>query len=127
MEMVNYIKTYSLTSPSDLCCVPQADISESRAAHDSKHRAAAGAPRLSKSAHAANHAPRIRRVPSVEPRYRVVDVNRQTAADDEKRARLAAALRENLKRRKAQARARRAEEAPAQEPEPQAQAEPNRS
>jgi hypothetical protein len=54
-------------------------------------------------------------------------VNRQTAADDEKRARLAAALRENLKRRKAQARARRAEEAPAQEPEPQAQADPNRS
>ena len=82
---------------------------------------------LSKSVHAANDAPRFRRVPSVEPRYRVVAVNRQTAADDEKRARLAAALRENLKRRKAQARARRAEEAPAQDEAPQAQADPNRS
>jgi hypothetical protein len=92
-----------------------------------KCHAFAAAPRLSKSVHAANHAPRIRRDPSVEPRYRVVAVNRQTTADDEKRARLAAALRENLKRRKAQARARRAEEAPAQEPEPKAQAEPNRS
>lgn len=53
-------------------------------------------------------------------------MNRQTAADDEKKARLAAALRENLKRRKAQARARRAEEAPAQDEAPQTQAEPNR-
>lgn len=41
-------------------------------------------------------------------------MTRQTA-DDEKQARLAAALRENLKRRKAQARARRAEEAQAHE------------
>jgi len=81
---------------------------------------------LSKSAHAANHAPRNRRDPSVETRYRVVAVNRQTTAEDEKRARLAAALRENLKRRKAQARARRAEEATAQEPGSQAQAEPDR-
>ncbi|WP_157733157.1 hypothetical protein [Bosea sp. AS-1] len=44
-------------------------------------------------------------------------MTRQTA-DDEKQARLAAALRENLKRRKAQARARRAEEALAHEHEP---------
>jgi hypothetical protein len=77
--------------------------------------------------HAANHAPRFRRDPSVEPRCRVDAVNRQTSADDEKRARLAAALRENLKRRKAQARARRADEAPAQEPAPQTQADLNRS
>ncbi|WP_197280684.1 hypothetical protein [Bosea vaviloviae] len=54
-------------------------------------------------------------------------MNHQTSADDEKRARLAAALRENLKRRKAQARARRADEAPAQEPAPQTQADLNRS
>jgi hypothetical protein len=55
-------------------------------------------------------------------------VNRQTSAEDEKRARLAAALRENLKRRKAQARARRTEGAavPADEA-PQAQADPDRS
>ena len=84
-------------------------------------------PCLSKFSHAANHAPRIRRDPSVEPRYRVDAVNSQTAADDEKKARLAAALRENLKRRKAQARARRTDEAPAQEPAPQAQAESTRS
>ncbi|MDP3255756.1 MAG: hypothetical protein Q8S58_19940 [Bosea sp. (in: a-proteobacteria)] len=64
---------------------------------------------------------------SVQPRYRVVAVNRQTAADEEKRARLAAALRENLKRRKAQARARRAEEAPAQDEAPRAQADCDRS
>ncbi|MGY6248753.1 hypothetical protein ACXIUS_14480 [Bosea thiooxidans] len=49
-------------------------------------------------------------------------MTRQTA-DDEKQARLAAALRENLKRRKAQARARRAEEAHEHEPAPPAQAE----
>lgn len=54
-------------------------------------------------------------------------MSRQTDADDEKKARLAAALRENLKRRKAQARARRAEEAPTQEPAPQAQADSKRS
>ncbi|PZN93969.1 MAG: hypothetical protein DCF30_21000 [Hyphomicrobiales bacterium] len=88
---------------------------------------ALAAPRLSKSVHAANHAPRFRRDPSVEPRCRVDAVNRQTEADDEKRARLAAALRENLKRRKAQARARRAEEAPAQDEASQAQADPTRS
>ncbi|WP_168166157.1 hypothetical protein [Bosea sp. PAMC 26642] len=51
----------------------------------------------------------------------------QPSADDEKRARLAAALRENLKRRKVQARARRADEALAQEPAPQAQADSSRS
>ena len=65
---------------------------------------------------------------SVQPRYRVVAVNRQTAADEEKRARLAAALRENLKRRKAQARARRVEGAAVEADEaPQAQADPDRS
>jgi hypothetical protein len=53
-------------------------------------------------------------------------VTRQTA-EDEKQARLAAALRENLKRRKAQARARRSEEAAAQEPVPPVQAETSRS
>jgi hypothetical protein len=53
-------------------------------------------------------------------------VTRQTA-EDEKQARLAAALRENLKRRKAQARARRSEEVGAQEPVPPAQAESPRS
>jgi len=82
---------------------------------------------LSTTAHAANHSPRIRRDPSVESRYRVDAVSRQTDAEDEKKARLAAALRENLKRRKAQARARRAEEVPAQEPAPQAQADLKRS
>jgi UDP:flavonoid glycosyltransferase YjiC (YdhE family) len=54
-------------------------------------------------------------------------VNRRSSADDEKTARLAAALRENLKRRKAQARARQADEATAEEPMPQAQADPSRS
>jgi len=83
---------------------------------------------LSKSGDAANDAPRFRRDASVQPGCRVVVVNRQTSAEDEKRARLAAALRENLKRRKAQARARRAEGAvnPADEAS-QAQADPDRS
>jgi hypothetical protein len=54
-------------------------------------------------------------------------LSRQPTADDEKRARLAAALRENLKRRKAQARARRADEADGQEPAPPAQADIPRS
>ncbi|MBD3846828.1 hypothetical protein IED13_14045 [Bosea sp. SSUT16] len=53
-------------------------------------------------------------------------MTRQTA-DDEKQARLAAALRENLKRRKAQARARRVEEAQAHEPAPPAQADTPRT
>ena len=53
-------------------------------------------------------------------------MTRQTA-EDEKQARLAAALRENLKRRKAQARARRSEETGTQEPAPPAQAESPRS
>ncbi len=53
-------------------------------------------------------------------------MTRQTA-EDEKQARLAAALRENLKRRKAQARARRSDEAKAQEPAPPVQADPPRS
>jgi len=47
--------------------------------------------------------------------------------DDEKRARLAAALRENLKRRKAQARARRDGAEPADETASQNQAETSRS
>lgn len=54
-------------------------------------------------------------------------LSRQTEADDQKRARLAAALRENLKRRKAQARARRATEPEAKDEAPPAQAEPPRS
>jgi hypothetical protein len=83
---------------------------------------------LSKSGDAANDAPRFRRVASVETGCRVVAVNRQTSAEDEKRARLAAALRENLKRRKAQARARRVEGAAVEADEaPQAQADPDRS
>ncbi len=43
---------------------------------------------------------------------RVDALSRQPAADEENRARLAAALRENLKRRKAQARARLAGQGP---------------
>jgi len=57
----------------------------------------------------------------------LICVTRQPSADDEKRARLAAALRENLKRRKAQGRARRQDEAQAREPEQPLQAEPPRS
>jgi hypothetical protein len=53
-------------------------------------------------------------------------VTRQTA-EDEKQARLAAALRENLKRRKAQARARRSEEAQAREPVPPSEVESPRT
>ncbi len=45
-------------------------------------------------------------------------MNRPSAADDEKKARLAAALRENLKRRKAQARARHVDEAASRQDEP---------
>jgi hypothetical protein len=97
------------------------------AQHRGRNSSAAASPRLSGTAHAANHAPRIRRDPSVESRYRVDAVSRQTDADDEKKARLAAALRENLKRRKAQARARRAEVTPAPEPAPEAQADSKRS
>ena len=44
-------------------------------------------------------------------------MNRQLNADDEKKARLAAALRENLKRRKAQARARRSGDPGSEAPE----------
>ncbi|WP_332683639.1 hypothetical protein [Bosea sp. (in: a-proteobacteria)] len=54
-------------------------------------------------------------------------MSRQTEADEQKRARLAAALRENLKRRKAQARARRASETEATDEPPPAQAESSRS
>jgi hypothetical protein len=54
-------------------------------------------------------------------------LSRQTEADEQKRARLAAALRENLKRRKAQARARRTVEAEATDETPPAQAETSRS
>ena len=46
---------------------------------------------------------------------------------DDRAARLAAALRENLKRRKAQARARRAADTAAEDTIPPAQAEPPRS
>jgi hypothetical protein len=53
-------------------------------------------------------------------------VNRRPAAEDETRARLAAALRENLKRRKAQARARKVEDQPAQDEVPNDQAAPPR-
>jgi hypothetical protein len=41
-------------------------------------------------------------------------------SEDVRRARLAASLRENLKRRKAQSRARAAEARPSERPEPQA-------
>ena len=61
----------------------------------------------------------------VQTRDRVDAVTRP--ADDEKQARLAAALRENLKRRKAQARARRSEEAGPEQPEPSAQADDRRT
>jgi hypothetical protein len=54
-------------------------------------------------------------------------LSRQTEAEDERKARLAAALRENLKRRKAQARARRAADTAAEDTIPPAQAEPPRS
>lgn len=54
-------------------------------------------------------------------------VNRSPDRDDEKRARLAAALRENLKRRKAQARARRCGDEPAGEPASQTQDGTSRS
>ena len=60
------------------------------------------------------------------PKNRADAVTRQTA-EDEKQARLAAALRENLKRRKAQARARRSDEAQAREPEPPSQADTSRT
>ena len=90
-------------------------------------RVASGRRRLSKSPPGANALSRFRRDRRVEPWYRVDAVSRQQTADDEKRARLAAALRENLRRRKVQARARRADEALAQEPDPQAQADSSRS
>ncbi|MGE7470899.1 hypothetical protein ACQKLX_15755 [Bosea sp. NPDC003192] len=54
-------------------------------------------------------------------------MSRQTEAEDERRARLAAALRENLKRRKAQARARRASETTAEDMLPPTQADSPRS
>jgi len=54
-------------------------------------------------------------------------VNRQIDPDSDRRARLAAALRENLKRRKAQARARRDADAQAEDTLPPAQAELPRS
>ncbi|PZR89235.1 hypothetical protein [Bosea sp. CRIB-10] len=54
-------------------------------------------------------------------------LSRQTEAEDERRARLAAALRENLKRRKAQARARRASETTAEDTLPPTQADTPRS
>ena len=69
--------------------------------------------RLLNGARRSIDAPRIRRDPSVEASCRVDAVNRSPDRDDEKRARLAAALRENLKRRKAQARARRSGDEPA--------------
>ena len=53
-------------------------------------------------------------------------MTRQTA-EDEKQARLAAALRENLKRRKAQARARRSDEVQTRESEPPSQADTPRT
>lgn len=60
-------------------------------------------------------------------RHRRVDALSRQPAEDEKRARLAAALRENLKRRKAQARARKADEADAEQTAPPAQADSQRS
>lgn len=81
---------------------------------------------LSAVARAANHSP-TRRL-AVTGHFRRADaLSRQTEADEQKRARLAAALRENLKRRKAQARARRTAETEATDETPPAQAETSRS
>jgi hypothetical protein len=50
----------------------------------------------------------------------------QAATEDRRRARLAASLRENLKRRKAQSRARSAEAAPSAEPAERTPGNPRR-
>lgn len=81
---------------------------------------------LSALARAANHSCARRLVAAGHSR-RADALSRQTEADEQKRARLAAALRENLKRRKAQARARRTSEAEATDEMPPAQAETSRS
>jgi hypothetical protein len=49
---------------------------------------------------------------------------RREKSEDLRRARLAASLRENLKRRKAQRRARAAEARPSERPEPRAPRDP---
>ncbi len=75
----------------------------------------------------AANSPRSRvQTPKSNTQSRADAVTRQTA-EDEKQARLAAALRENLKRRKAQARARRSDEAQAREPAPPSQADTSRT
>jgi hypothetical protein len=51
---------------------------------------------------------------------------RRTTSEDRRRARLAASLRENLKRRKAQSRARSAEAAPLDEPAERTPGNPRR-
>lgn len=81
---------------------------------------------LSAAARAANHSC-IRRLVAAGHSRRADALSRQTEADEQKRARLAAALRENLKRRKAQARARRASETEATDEPLPAQAESSRS
>lgn len=81
---------------------------------------------LSAGARAANHSS-ARRLAAAGHFRRADDLSRQTEADEQKRARLAAALRENLKRRKAQARARRTAETEATDDTPPAQAETSRS
>jgi hypothetical protein len=50
----------------------------------------------------------------------------RAATEERRRARLAASLRENLKRRKAQSRARAAEGAPSDGPEERARRDPGR-
>lgn len=75
---------------------------------------------------AANH---LARPAAALPRAlsRAAALSRQTEAEDERKARLAAALRENLKRRKAQARARRASDMSPEDKLPPAQADLPRS
>ena len=81
---------------------------------------------LSGAGSAANHEPTSAAARSRAFR-RADALSRQTEAEDERRARLAAALRENLKRRKAQARARRASDTAVEDTPPPAKAEPPRS
>jgi len=83
-------------------------------------------PALSRRGRAANHEP-TSAAARLRASRRADALSRQTEAEDERRARLAAALRENLKRRKAQARARRASETTAEDTPPPTQADPTRS
>lgn len=81
---------------------------------------------LSRRGRAANHEP-TPAAARLRASRRADALSRQTEAEDDRRARLAAALRENLKRRKAQARARRASETTAEDTPPPTQADSTRS